>query len=84
MSDLSGNDFTTGAISAGLNEALQKELGEWEEQNRAANQWVSLAMGAALDKAAGSSSNIGAVAALSIDGCFPRINKQDQPNLPND
>lgn len=65
MSDLSGNSFTAGAISAGRNEALQKKLGEWEEQNRAANQWVSLAMGAALDKAAGGSSNIGAVAALS-------------------
>lgn len=30
MSQMSGNGFKAGAVSAGLNEALQKELGKYQ------------------------------------------------------
>jgi len=65
MAELAGHDFAIGAVAAGLNEALQKELGEWERENPVANEWVSLAIGAAVDRAMGSSSNIGAAVALA-------------------
>jgi hypothetical protein len=48
MSNLSGNSFGVGATAEGLNEALQKGLGAWEEKHPGMNQWASLVIGGAV------------------------------------
>jgi filamentous hemagglutinin len=48
MSDLSGNSFGAGAAAEGVNEALQKGLGAWEEKHPGMNQWASLVIGGAV------------------------------------
>lgn len=63
MSDLSGSSFGTGSASAGINEALQKGLGAWEEKNSDLNQWTSLVIGGAVGGLTGDSiANAGNVA----------------------
>ncbi|WP_371363476.1 tRNA nuclease CdiA [Sporomusa rhizae] len=63
MSSLSGNSFGAGATSAGINEALQKGLGAWEEKNPALNQWASLVIGGAVGGLTdGNAANAGNVA----------------------
>lgn len=63
MSDLSGNGFTTGAASAALNEAVQKELAKIKDAGL--RELVSSAVGAAAAKIVAGNASVGASVAAS-------------------
>ncbi|WP_215831496.1 hemagglutinin repeat-containing protein [Pelorhabdus rhamnosifermentans] len=63
MSDLGGSSFTSGATSAGLNEAVQNELAKIKDAG--IHQLVSAAIGAVVSKLVGGNAQTGAATALS-------------------
>lgn len=63
MSDFGGNSFTSGALSAGLNEAVQGELGKIKDPG--IHQLVSAIIGAAAAKVVGGDAQVGASIAAS-------------------
>lgn len=62
MSSLAGNGFSSGAISAGLNETIQNQLANIKDTGL--HQLLSGALGAAAAKVAGGNAQVGAVTAL--------------------
>ncbi|WP_215830891.1 hemagglutinin repeat-containing protein [Pelorhabdus rhamnosifermentans] len=63
MSDLGGSSFTSGAASAGLNEAVQNELAKIKDPG--IHQLVSAAIGAVASKLAGGNAQAGASIAVN-------------------
>ena len=63
MSSLSGNGFSTGAASAGLNEAVQKELGKIKDAGL--HQLASAIVGATAAEIVGGNAQAGASTAVS-------------------
>ena len=63
MSDITGSGFKSGAVGAGVNEAVQKELSKID--NPALRQWASAAVGAAAAKAVNGNATSGAAVAVS-------------------
>ena len=65
MSSITGAGFTSGAVGAGLNEAVIKEIDKIAKHDPGAAQIVSAIVGAAAAKAAGGNAAAGASAAAS-------------------
>ncbi|EGO65234.1 hemagglutinin repeat-containing protein, partial [Acetonema longum] len=65
MSQMGGGSFTSGAVGAGVNEAVQTELVKLFEKNPDLHQWASFALGAAAAKLAGGNAQAGGTAAAS-------------------
>ena len=65
MSSITGAGFTSGAVGAGLNEAVIKEIDKIAKHDPGAAQIVSAIIGAAAAKAAGGTAEAGASAAAS-------------------
>jgi hypothetical protein len=63
MSDLGGSSFTSGAVGAGVNEAIQKQLSKITDPDL--HQWASVIVGAAAAKTVGGSAQAGASTAAS-------------------
>ena len=63
MSQLAGSGFKSGAVSAGLNEAVQGELAKIKDAG--IHELVSAAIGAAAAKVAGGNAQVGAAVAAS-------------------
>jgi len=64
MSDLGGSNFASGALGAGVNQAVQKELSKLKNKPDVW-QWASAVVGAAAAKAAGGDATSGASVAAS-------------------
>jgi len=65
MSDITGNGFTSGAVGAGVNEAVQKELEKRFKDQPDMWQWASTLIGAAAAQAVGGDAQAGASTAAS-------------------
>ena len=65
MSSITGVGFTSGAVGAGLNEAVIKEIDKIAKHDPGAAQIVSAIIGAAAAKAAGGAAGAGAAVAAS-------------------
>ena len=65
MSQLGGGSFTSGAMGAAVNEAVQKALAEKFKDNPAMHQWASAVLGAAAAKVVGGNAQTGASTAAS-------------------
>ncbi len=65
MSQITGSGFKSGAVGAGVNEAVQKELEKRFKNQPDMHQWASALIGAAASKAAGGSGQVGASTAVS-------------------
>ena len=65
MSSITGAGFTSGAVGAGLNEAVIKEIDKIAKDDPGAAQIVSAIVGAAAAKAVGGTAGAGASAATS-------------------
>lgn len=63
MSDFGGSSFVSGAVGAGINEALQKELSNIKDP--ALHQWASALVGATASKVVGGNAQTGASTAVS-------------------
>lgn len=63
MSELGGSGFTSGAVGAGFNEAVQKELAAITDPDL--RQWASLLVGAAAAKTVGGDAQAGGSTAAS-------------------
>nr|WP_092074114.1 hemagglutinin repeat-containing protein [Dendrosporobacter quercicolus]NSL47754.1 hemagglutinin repeat-containing protein [Dendrosporobacter quercicolus DSM 1736]SDM77938.1 adhesin HecA family 20-residue repeat-containing protein [Dendrosporobacter quercicolus] len=65
MADLGGGSALSGAVGAGLNEAVQKELAEMFKDNPDMHQWASAVIGSAAAIVAGGDAQTGASTAAS-------------------
>ncbi|SCM83039.1 hypothetical protein KL86SPO_60001 [uncultured Sporomusa sp.] len=65
MAQLGGGSFTSGAMGAAVNEAVQKALAEKFKDNPAMHQWASAVLGAAAAKVVGGNAQTGASTAVS-------------------
>ncbi|WP_223226255.1 hypothetical protein [Sporomusa sp. GT1] len=65
MAQLGGGSFTSGAMGAAVNEAVQKALAEKFKDNPAMHQWASAVLGAAAAKVVGGNAQTGASTAAS-------------------
>mgnify|MGYP001157878514 CR=1 FL=1 len=63
MSDLGGNSFVSGAVGAGVNEAIQGQLSKIKDPSL--HQWTSAIIGAAASAAVGGNAQTGAATAAS-------------------
>jgi len=65
MSQITGSGFKSGAVGAGVNEAVQKELEKRFKNQPDMHQWASALIGAAAAKAVGGDAQTGASTAAS-------------------
>lgn len=65
MSELAGGGFASGAVGAGINEAVQKELQKLYKDQPDVWQWASYVIGAAAAKAVGGDAQTGGSSAAS-------------------